>query len=297
MTTNLREAVTKITVEGQVNEVNLERTKDKEGKDIIRGDLQIKVGDNNIIKVSAYSRRLKNDGNPNSIYTGLETIIDEYKSIAQSGTEGADWVRVSGSQDRKKNKGYIRPFVTQQGKAAVQYSSNFFNRINNRTPDPKAEFECELYYEKAVPEVDREGNETGRVKITGWLPCYNGIGPVELVAEEEIADQLTGYLESGNTYNFLGDLVNTQTVTEIEVPVAIGKPRKEKRITYVNKMLISGVSDPYDLEDDDPDKKAFDPEAVKLAIQQYKDGLNNVTVSVNNSGKPAVNTRGRSLVI
>ena len=65
------------------------------------------------------------DGNINGLYTGYETVMNEYKSISDVGDKKeADLVHVQGSLE-------LNEYISQDGtkRSSNQVSGKFFNRI------------------------------------------------------------------------------------------------------------------------------------------------------------------------
>ena len=103
--TSLKPLLNEVDVIGRVKEINLETGETLKGKENIKGNViisvQEKVGEEvrlHDIRVRVYSNKFKRDGNINGLYTGYETVMNEYKSIAEVGNkEDADLVHVQGS--------------------------------------------------------------------------------------------------------------------------------------------------------------------------------------------------------
>lgn len=286
--TNLRQAETNVTVEGLVSEMNLEEKMDDKGVNVITGSVTIKTSDVNFVRLSVYSKEKKTDGTDNSVYSGIKTVMTEYKTIANDGEDAADYVRVKGQLSLYHNM--------QRGTDDVNYRASFFTRLSKKDDnEPRAEFDVEMFVNSIVPETGRDGEETGRLMIKGWVPSYNSIDPLTLVADEEIADAVDSLISPGQTVKFLGDLVNNRIETKVEIPVVIGKPRIEKKVSYKNELLITGVEEPY--EEDGP-VAPYKAEVIKAAIQERND---NIESAKNNTGakkgnaKPSGAARGRSL--
>lgn len=291
METNLRQGNAKVRVTGYVSDINLEEKTDDKGKKIT-GSLTVKTSDTNFVQFNVNVNEKKKDGTDNKTYAGIKTVMNEYKSIEKDGADEADIVHVSGD---------VNPFRSQNtGQEIIGYKSNFFNRIKNPDEfvfgnDDNAEFNIELFIKNITPEISTEGEETGRVLVNGWLPTYNGIEPITLIAPEDdgIADAVTNTFESGQTAEFFGNVVNTRIVTTKEIPVAIGKPRIEKKTTYKNELIISGASEPY--EDGVSENAPYDADSIKAAIAERE---NEISAQKNNSSKqttPSGKAHGRSL--
>lgn len=276
METNLRQAEAKVRVTGYVSDIALEE-KTEEGKKKVVGSITVKASDTNFIQFNVNVNEKKKDGTENKTYAGIKTVMDEYKSIEKNGIDEADIIHVTGD---------INPFRSQNtGAEIIGYKSNFFNRLKNRdefssdNPD-NAEFSIELFIKSIVPEVNSDGEETGRVVVNGWLPTYNGIEPVALIAPDEdgVADAISSTFEAGQTVMFFGNVLNTRTTTTKEIPVAIGKPRIEKKTVYKNELIITGASQAY--EEDVTQNPPYDADSIKAAIQERE---NEIAAQKNNN--------------
>lgn len=258
--TNLRQANTKATAVGLLTDKKLEiKTDPKDGEKHIEGTVTVKTSDKNFVTFSVYSKEKKKNGEENKAYAGLVTVMNEFQSVADVG-DNADYIRVNGQ---------LNPYRGQNGNEVIGYRGSFFNRIRNvETIEPEACFETEMFIQSIVPEMgkdaDGEMTETGRLKITGWVPTYNGIEPVDLIVPEDLADACENTYEPGQTVEFYGDIINNSIEETIEKPVAFGKPKKEVRRTYVNELIVTGGSDAY--EDEEGDRVPYDADAIKGAI-------------------------------
>lgn len=273
--TNLRQATAKAFAEGIVSEKDL-KVVTEEGKTSIEGSVTIKTSDVNFIRYNVKVGEKTKEGKDNKAYAGIQTVMNEYKSIAEVGEEEADKVRVTGDLN----------IYTGQNGVVVGYKSNFFNRIKN--PDefePKTEFTVEMFISSITPEVNTEGDETGRIIVNGWVPTYAGVEPLKLYAEGEIAAAVENTFEPGQTVEFYGEMVNNRVETVREIPVAIGKPRKEVKTTYKNELVINGASEAY--EEGVTTEKPYDADTIKAAIQERENKLAEAKEKAKNGNKPA----------
>lgn len=277
METNLREAKASIEVMGQLSERTLTKEM-KDGKGVIKGNLVIRTTPENFITFNVYVDEFKKDGkggftkDKNSIFDGMETILNEYQSIAEVGEENATWIHVNAKD------GKISPYTNfKNGKKfeGIRYRSNFLSRPKaGEELKPTATFEIEMFITSIMPEYytqgENAGQETGRVLVKGWMPTYSGIEPIELVApkmieidgyESEIADAVRDEYEVGQTVVFYGDVVNNRiTITET-VPVKIGRPKVNTRTKYINEFIITSAGEPKTGD-------AYNAEAIKQAITE-----------------------------
>lgn len=286
--TNLRQSNAKVNVEGIVSEKDL-KVVTEEGKTRIEGSVTIKTSDTNFVRFNVRVNEKTNAGAENKTYAGLTTVLNEYKSIAEVGEDEADRVRVSGD---------LNIFTGQNG-TSVGYRGNFFNRLKN--PDefnPKAEFSVEAFINSIAPEVNTDGDETGRVIVSAWIPTYNGIEPIKLIAEGEIANAVDSTFEPGQTVEFYGDVINNRIEKVTEIPVAIGKPRRKVETSYKNELIINGASEAY--EEGVTPEKPYEAETIKAAIQERQNRLEEAKAKAQSgqksgTAKPSGKASGRTL--
>lgn len=265
--TNLRQAEANVEVVGIVSENKLEEVT-VDGKTSIRGELVIQTDTINFVTFNVFVNEKKDNGEVNKTYAGIKTVMNEYASIAKVGREEATKVSVNGQ---------IRPnsYVGKDGQVhvAVRNQSSFFNRYNGSPEDfaPHAWFEVEMCISSIAPETytsgENAGEETGRVIVKGWVPTYNGIEPMTLIApvEDGIAEAVMDEYVPGNTVKFYGDIVNNRAVIEETVPVKIGKPKTKVKTIYKNEMVITNASEAYGEDSDVPTPEPYDIDAIKKA--------------------------------
>lgn len=288
--TNLRQSEAKVLVEGIVSEKDL-KVVTEDGTTKIQGSLTVKTGDTNFVRFNVNVNEKTKNGADNKTYAGIKTVMEEYKSIAEAGEEDADRVRVNGDLN----------IYTGQNGTVVGYKSNFFNRLKNPAEmESKAEFSVEVFISSINPEINTDGDETGRVVVSGWVPTYNGIEPIKLFAPEEIASSIDDAFEPGQTVEFYGEVVNNRVEKVTEIPVLIGKPRKKVETSYKNELIINGASTAY--EEDVTPKAPYMSDTIKAAIQERENKLEearakaqsgaNKTVS---NARPSAASKGRTI--
>ena len=293
--TNLRQADAKVTVAGIVSDKKLE-TKTENGVRTIEGTITIKTSDTNFVQMRVRCADKKKDGTENKTFTGVMTVMNEYKSITDNGTDEADRVRTSGQINLFRSN--------NNGNEIVSYTSNFFNRIKpNQDYEPKAEFEVEMYIKTLVPEINKDGEETGRYKIVGWIPTFNGIEPLELFVPEELADVVSNTYEPKQTARFYGEIVQNVTYETIERPMAFGV-KKETKANFINELVVTGGSPAYDAETEEEVVKGgnqipYNPDTIQAAIEErdrrIKEEQNKPRTNTANNAKPSGASRGRQL--
>lgn len=298
--TNLRQANTKATAVGLLTDKKMEiKTDPKTGEKHIEGTVTVKTSDKNFITFTVYSKEKKNDKTDNKTYAGLITVMNEFQSVVDAG-DNADYIRVNGQ---------LNPYRGQNGNEIIGYRGSFFNRIRNvENLETDASFEVEMFIQSIVPEMgkdaDGEMSETGRLKITGWVPTYNGIEPVDLIVPEDLADACENTYEPGQTVEFYGDIINNSIEEIIEKPVAFGKPKKEVRRTYINELVVTAGSKPYDGDEEtDKDHVPYDRGVIEGAIAERNTAIEEAknkaksgnTGGVGRNATPSGRAHGRTL--
>lgn len=274
--TNLRQADAVVKVEGVVSENNLDLITTDNGRTVIRGDLVIQVGDMNFVTIQVYVDSLKKDETVNPAFNGVKTVMETYKSVAEVGVADATRVRI--------NRGNLRPntYFDQSGieRNVVRYAATYFNSLRNGEElTPSADFEVEVVISNIRPEVytsgENLGDETGRMIVQCWLPTYDGIEPLVLVAPQTdgIADAVSSMFEKGHTVRFFGNIVSNRIERIREKPVVIGKPKVEKITSYVNELLITGASAPYEEEPANGNPAAYNLETISAAVKIREEKL------------------------
>lgn len=301
MNTNLRQADNKIIVEGYLAEKNLELKK-IDGADTITGSIVIQTSEDNFVTFKYGASSLRKDKQPNGNYSGILTVFEQYKSIADVGKDECDKVRVT--------KGQLNPYIMVVPKSGEKrevnaaYRTNFVNRLRaSDNFEPKAIFEIELFINAIVPEMkqgaDGEFEETGRMKVIGFMPTFSGIEKLELMAPNEgelnWAELISENYQPGMTGKFYGSLVNTQEEIIKYVPLLGGTVKEEKETKFKNELLITGASDPYV----EGDANAYTPETIKAALAEKEIDLakrvEDAKKDISTAAPKPITTSGRTM--
>ncbi len=280
--TMLREADNKVFIEGIVSEINFE-IKQVNGKEAITGNIVVETTENSVHTVDVYATKLTKEGKENSVFKGLCTVMDEYKSIAKFGREEADKVKISGA------KLVVNDYYNPSGelKSIVKINTNFINRLKvGEEYKPQATFEVEVFIHKIIDELDKKTNElTGRKIISGLVPIYDGkVVPMDfVVADKDFVTAVDSMYEVGQTVKIYGDLINTVITTTKVTQVAIGKPKETTSTITTNERVFTGGSEPY-VEDS---ALAFAVDTIKNAMAvrtEYLEELKNKKSNNSTSG-------------
>ncbi|MCY9166536.1 hypothetical protein [Bacillus atrophaeus] len=269
--TVLREADNVVTIEGTLAEIRHTEWKNGNGLNI---ELDIEVAPNEVHTVKGFSKYKKDDGTENAIAKGYQTIVSEYKSIAEHGRDEADKVRIT------QGKIGLNEYYTQGNlKSYPQLMTNFVNRLDaNEEFNPKAEFDVELFV-KNVAEEKVKGEETGRVNLNGYIPLYNGkVIPFTFVVSKEGSQYVEDNYEKGATVNVFGKIINYKEQKVTTKAAAFGEDKKEITSITKREYLVTGGNDPYD----EDSKNAFNPDSIKKALTEREIYLKEMKKNENN---------------
>jgi hypothetical protein len=255
----LREADNKVTVEGLLLEVRHSEWSSKEGFKI---ELDIEVGENEVHTVHGMTKYKKKDGSENGIAKGFQTVINEYKSVADVGREEADKVRVN--QGRIDINEYFGQ--DEKLKSFPQISTNFVNRVQaGEEYDPRAEFEVEIMVKSTKPEFNKNSEETGRAVLEGFIPMFGGkVIPFSFVVAEEGAEYVQDNYEKGSTVFVYGKIVNFKEKVVKKTEAAFGKDKETITYNTVREYVVTGGGEPYEEEN----AKAYNPELIGKALTE-----------------------------
>lgn len=239
----------------------------------VAGDLVIRSGENENHTVRLRQYELTNAGKVNRLYAGLVTIMNETVSIAdteQNSEAIPSRIKVVGDlrlNEYAGNDGEIRSFPSIQG--------TFVNRLDvDDKTENKAEFDLEGMVGRVTEDFNRDGEETGRKKVSLLIPLYNSVIPVEFVVNEgKGADYIGDNFDNGSSVRIYGDIVNYQEIIKREVEMGFGENKIEESRKFVNELNIKG-GNLYD-EDANP-SKIIDPELVKQKLVEREVYLENL---------------------
>ena len=300
----IREAKNEVKIEGLLSEVDLnygsfKKKSTGENVNSIGGTIKIQVNQNINgeeimleIPVHMFASEYTNKGSKNPAYQNIEKIKNEFVSIAAAGnSQEADAVSIT------NGKIVVNEFVNRMGELSSypRINASFVNKIKKEDMKPRAAFEVVFVVGKKVPEVDKEGIETGRYKITGVLPQYGG--KVDIVtfitANPKVIEATNQYWNENDTVSALGRLNFSSHTETVIKEVDFGEPQESVRTFSVSELIITGGS-AAPLEGD----LAYDLADVKEAlverterIEKMKADAANTTSRTRNA--PAADTKGR----
>ena len=275
-----RQAMNKVELVGVVKEQKLKEGKnEKDNSKYINGSLVIGCGDSEVtLKVFVGEKTKENKVKKN--YTTLKKFIDgEYLTMAKDKDEAAK-VRVygSGTFTPQFKEDLFVPEGTQECKSSINIDLGFGNiyvdeKGDITEEDFKAIFDVEMFVtdiEEEINKVGDEEEETGRVKVKGYVPGYNGtIFPLTVVAgkvededgEFDFAEQIRDGINEGDSVNFWGDINYIKIIKKVKKGGALGKAKVEEKREYVHDLVATGGEV---LEED----KEWEEENIEKAVRE-----------------------------
>lgn len=284
----MRRVANKVQIEGYLRENNLELIRNDKQEEVIRGSLVValdnvrscraqfyvsrfntlKPGETTRQESKAYSRLVELlPGNTISISSLMK---DQAAMTFDVAKESATKVWIIGALQeyiRKDEKGEVISSTTIKGLTA-----GIKTESDKHPFTQKAEFEVEMYIEGKRPEM-KDGEETGRIVLTGLIPEYDdSVSRIEFVTE---LGDATDYIEEnynvGQTVKVYGDVINTYVCVEKEGGGhTFGRtlePQYETTFTS-ERQIFGGTATPLDEDDENALKKAEIKAA--LALRQQK---------------------------
>lgn len=247
----IREAENIVRIEGILSETDLKYgsfEKNGEKKNSIGGIIKIQVnqeinGESVTLEVPVhmFASEYTNKGTKNPAYQSIERIKNEYVSIAAAGgTANADCVRVT------NGKVTMNEYYGQDGRLVSfpRITASFVNKVRADEMTPKAEFSAQFVVGKKQMEMDGEGVETGRYKVTGIVPQYGGrVDVIEFVtANPKVIEAVKQYWTENDTVSAIGRLNFSSRTETVMKEVDFGEPQASTRTISVSELIITGGS-------------------------------------------------------
>ena len=305
--TTLKALKNEVNVIGRVKEVNLEEGTTREGKENIKGNVIVLVEENvngevrsHDIRVRVYSNKFKRDGNINGLFSGYETVMNEYKSIADTGNKHeADLVHVQGSLE-------LNEFIGQDGSkhSNNQVNAKFFNRITTddvkKRKGPKATVTLEAVVESIKDSLDSEGLPSGDKELSGFNVDFFGslrdnsrpIVPFKAVVPESLADAFDGLYDVGDTGKFtlkINNYAEEASAEEVEEVSGFGNTEELKDVkrNFVNNLEVIGGTEAYN------NGREYDEEQIKEAKEWRQKAIDALEGSYVPTETPSNNAFGQ----
>lgn len=266
----MTQATNRVNIIGKLVSVSHREGKTTTGKNYVSGNLIVRTeqsyfGNDELseISVSFFSTALTNKGTVNPAYENIQKLR-EFKTVQNVGLDEADTIRITGASLAENM------FIAKASNQLVDtwtVKASFFNKGNS----PEVASYCvDAFIFDKHPEVDREGEETGRVIVKGGIVQYGGVlDIVEFIAEDSmVVDHITRNWEDNSTVQIKGRIRavtkedNRATAQSSSWGEAIPEPNSTR---VVRELIITGGSDePYDEE------FGYDPTDIRKAFAERK---------------------------
>lgn len=251
----------------------------------ISGKLVIRTEDGSEVEVNAYSKELTKAGKENTIYKGLVTVMDEYKTLKEFPNE-ADKVRVGacdfGINDYLgKQDGIVKSFN--------KINAKFFNRLTPKDLELTkltSKFEVEGVIAEMKDITKKDGTPTGdKLVVLNTLGYEGTIIPVTLTLPQALVQpfQSMGYYE-GTVATLWGKIINIETEEVIVEQAGFGEAN-EKTVKKTSKRKeITGGKPPVDLTSIGYTQEEYNQAVAKRKVKL--DGLKSGSSDTNANDNP-----------
>ena len=229
------------------------------------------------IPVSIFGQQFTSKGQPNPAYKTVQDLHN-MKTAQEHGYELADTVRITGANLRENN------FVAKSGQVinTWQINSSFIN--GGGTPE-LATFFVDIFIMDMSPELNRDGEETGRLLIKGAVVQYGGKLEVFqfIVEDPDKVEYITNHWNVNDTVNARGHI----RVTSLEEKSSgkqstWGEQIPDVTTKMVRELIITDGDDEGKEED-----FAYDPVEIKKGFNVRKAMIEQMQVEVKE--KPTAN--------
>ena len=178
MAKEMRVAVNKIAITGVIKEHKLKEQKGEKGK-YINGSLVIKAGEFKEIEVKVFVDELTKEKKVKKTFSTLRDIIDKKLPTMVDDKENPTAISIYGNKDfvpKLKEERYANQTKTDTiTKLSCELGFGSIKVLDSITEeDFKATFDIEMFVVAVEDELNKEEEETGRVKIKGYVPTYGG---------------------------------------------------------------------------------------------------------------------------
>lgn len=264
-----------VTITGVLSELEIEEKTTADGRDYVQGKATVKVDQEisgkmveNEIPVRLFSMRKKKDGTDNSVYKGIVKMAEDFTSLAAAeNPSSASKVSITSGQIQESN---WLDKQTGAPRSGFQISSNFMRKANT-DDEQTATFELSGVIGNISEEIDKDGEETGRLLVKFIVIGYLGRADVvTLIAENPVAvNHIRSNWEKGDTVSLTGVINMTYKVVHWEEEQGFGTPIKRSRTESRKELIITGGS-PCGLDEE----LSYDSDSIKLALEDRTSRIN-----------------------
>lgn len=285
MKTLADQGTNKITIVGKLLDVAFASGKTKTGAPYERANLTIRVaqtygGNDEVseIPVSMFASQFTSKGAPNPAYQSLQDLR-KMKTAQDHGIDGADTVRITSANIRENN------FVSKSGQliSGWQISTSF---VNAGSTADVASFIVDIFIMDMSPELDRDGDETGRLLIKGAVVQYGGkVDVLQFIVENpDTVDYIQSHWNVNDTNTVKGRI---RVTSKEEKPMASssswGEDVPDTTTRMIRELIITKGDDEGKEED-----FAYDPNEIRKGFNVRKAEIEQLQLDAKNkASKPA----------
>lgn len=295
----------RITVVGKLIDVNIREGKTKkDGKPYRSGTAVVRVeqtynGKNEVseIPVNFIASKFKKNGEVNPAYDAITDLQTKFKSAVQVGIDNASLIRVNSRYATISENLFCSKRDPEKVNSVMRIDCNYFQEVYGNQMDSVpsnalscATFEMDIFILAISPELNSEGEETGRIKIRGATVGYNKkIDVFDFYVESESAvDYIGRNYNVNDTVHVVGRIRYAAEVVNYTSQNTWGEDIPKTEQTFKKELIItSGNNDPLEEE------LAYDPKDIKILmadrsnyIEQLKiDARTNAVVSATTQPK------------
>ncbi len=283
----------KVNITGKLLDATFNSGKTKTGAPYDRANLTIRVvqtfgGHEEVseIPVSMFASKFKSDGGPNPAFQSIQDLR-EMKTAQNVGIDNADSLRMTGATLRENN------FVAKSGQLINGWQING-SFINSASTADVASFNLDIFIMDMTDEVDRDGDETGRLLIKGALVQYGGkLDVLQFIVENpDTVDYIRSHWEVNSTVSVRGRIrVNVIEEKSSGSDNSWGEEIPETTTRTVRELIITKG-------DDEPKEEefAYDPAEIKKGFNVRKALIEQMQLDARNksTAKPATATASAS---
>lgn len=275
----LEQAQNKVNVVGKLLDAAVFDGTLQDGRKYLRANMTIRVnqtygGQEEIseVPVSMFAAQFTNANKPNPGYKQIQDL-QNMRTAQAVGFDNADTVRISGGNLRENN------FVSKSGQLinSWQINSSF---INLGSMNDAATFIIDIFIMDKHPELDREGDETGRLIIKGGIVQYGGrLDVLEFIVEQpDTVDYIDRNWEVNDTVTVKGRIrVTSKEIKSTSGSSSWGEDVPEATTRSVRELIITKGDDEGKEED-----FAYDPVDIKKAFNVRKANIEQLQIDAKN---------------
>lgn len=290
---NIKETQCKnvVSICGVLKELEIVEGNTSDGRAYIRGAAKIGVDQEvdgkvieNEIPVKMFSMRLKSDGKtPNVVYDRIKKYGEDFTSAAivedisqASQVKILAQVEENSYYDDKRDK-----IIT-----GYQFNGSFMNK-KKPSDEEECKFETQGVVGKLTSEIDKNGDETGRLIVSMVVIGFRGkANRIDYIAKDSAKDFILANWNEGDTVVVTGKIISSFKTETWEEEQGFGEPIKRTRTVGQRELLITGGSPGGANEE-----LSYDMDSIKLALDERKAALEEMkTKTKAKTSAPKTNT-------